>query len=210
MININEVKKTEVGQKRLKTLVRRKQIIEAARKLIIRRGSERIRTKEIAEAVGLTEGAIYRHFKSKMEILSLLVDSIEDDLVGDITGAATEGNQVIEALEKVLKSHLSAIEQRRGISFLVIAEIISLGDKKLNQKISGVIGKYTTSLKELLANGVNSGELSPDLDVNAAAILFFGMLQGLVNLWALNGYNFNLKEQYEPQWRLYRRSILNS
>ncbi len=196
-------------QKHKNTRVRQKQIIDAARKLIIRRGSEHIRIKEIAEAVGLTEGAIYRHFKSKKDILSLLIEAIEDDLVGDMKAAAINGGPVIDVLEGVLKSHLSAIEQRRGISFLVIAEIISLGDKKLNQKISGVIAEYTANLKELLAKGREGGEFPADLDLEAAASLFFGMVQGLVNTWALNGYDFRLEEKYEPLWQIYRRAILN-
>lgn len=206
---ISKGNKTTVIQKRHNTQVRKKQIIDAVRKLIIRRGSEHIRIKEIAESVGLTEGAIYRHFKSKRDILSLLVDEIKEDLVGDIIVVANHDGPIIDVLEEVFKNHLSAIEQRRGVSFLVIAEIISLGDKKLNQKICGVIATYTTSLKDILARGVASGELSRELDLDAAAGLFFGMVQGLVNIWALNGYNFQLEQKYEPQWRLYRHSVLN-
>jgi AcrR family transcriptional regulator len=115
-------------QKHRSTIVRQKQIIDAARKLIIRRGSEHIRVREIAKTVGISEGAIYRHFRSKKDILSLLADRIEDDLVGDITRATTDCHSALEALDNILRSHLSAIEQRQGVSFQVIAEIISLGD----------------------------------------------------------------------------------
>jgi AcrR family transcriptional regulator len=197
-----------VVHKHQSTLVRQKQIIDAARKLIIRRGSEHIRIKEIAETVGLTEGAIYRHFKSKKDILSLLVEQIEIDLVGDINGATISGGPIIDILETVFKNHLSAIEQRQGVSFLVIAEIISLGDKKLNRKISETIEKYISCLKELLAKGVASEELRHDLDLETAAMLFFGMVQGLVNIWALNGYNFRLEERCEPLWRTFCESIV--
>ena len=195
-------------QKHRSTIVRQKQIIDAARKLIIRRGSEHIRVREIAKMVGISEGAIYRHFRSKKDILSLLADHIEDDLVGDITGASTDGHSALEALDNVLRSHLSAIEQRQGISFQVIAEIISLGDKKLNKKISETITKYIGRLKELLAEGVKSGEVRQDIDLEAAATLFFGMVQGLVNIWALSNYSFNLEEKYEPLWHTFRESII--
>jgi len=195
-------------QKHRSTIVRQKQIIDAARKLIIRRGSEHIRVREIAKMVGISEGAIYRHFRSKKDILSLLADRIEDDLVGDIARASTDGHSALEALDKVLRSHLSAIEQRQGISFQVIAEIISLGDKKLNKKISETITKYIGRLKELLAEGVKSGEVRQDIDLEAAATLFFGMVQGLVNIWALSNYSFNLEEKYEPLWHTFRESII--
>jgi AcrR family transcriptional regulator len=195
-------------QKHRNTIVRQKQIIDAARKLIIRRGSEHIRVREIAKTVGISEGAIYRHFRSKKDILSLLADRIEDDLVGDIARASTDGHSALEALDKVLRSHLSAIEQRQGVSFQVIAEIISLGDKRLNKKISLTINKYVGRLEELLAEGVKSGEVRQDIDLEAAAMLFFGMVQGLVNIWALSNYSFNLEEKYEPLWHTFLESII--
>jgi AcrR family transcriptional regulator len=197
-------------QKHKNTLIRKKQIIDAARKLIIKRGSEHIRIKEIAETVGLTEGAIYRHFKSKKDILSLMVEGIETDLVGDIDRALNDDCSTLDTLEKVLANHLSAIEQRRGVSFLVIAEIISLGDKKLNKQISATIANYIGRLKELLSRGIKSGELRQDIDLEAAATLFFSMVQGLVNMWALSDFSFSLEEKYELMWRLYRQSIRKS
>jgi AcrR family transcriptional regulator len=197
-----------ITQKHQSTEIRQHQIILAARKLIIKRGSEHIRIKEIADEVGITEGAIYRHFRSKKDILSLLVEEIETDLIGDIEGAEGNDTSALVILEEVLRNHLSAIEQRRGISFLVIAEIISLGDKKLNRKISAAIEKYLDRFKMLLARGIESGELRPDLDLDATATLFFGMVQGLVSIWALNGYNFSLEEQYEPLWQTFRHSII--
>lgn len=197
-----------ITQKHQNTEIRQYQIILAARKLIIKRGSEHIRIKEIAREVGITEGAIYRHFRSKKGILSLLIEEIEKDLVGDIAGAVNSDTSIMVTLERVLKNHLSAIEQRRGISFLIIAEIISLGDRKLNEKISATIDKYIGLLEEILGRGVKSGELRPDLDLEATATLFFGMVQGLVSIWALSSYSFTLEERYELLWETFRHSIM--
>jgi AcrR family transcriptional regulator len=189
------------------TEVRQKQIADAARKVIIKYGSEHVTVKRIAKEVGLSETAVYRHFKSKKEVLSLLADHIEESLIGDIIKASSEGLSPIETLDHVLKYHLSAIEQRRGISFQVIAEIISLGDKKLNARVSRVIDKYIERLKTLLAEGVKSGEVREDIDLDAAATTLFGIIQGLVNIWALNNYNFDPQEKYSALWRIYREAI---
>lgn len=190
------------------TEVRRKQIINAARKLIIKHGSEHITVRGIAKAVGITEGAIYRHFRSKKDILYLLADDIEDDLIGDLTRASAHGNSSLEVLDSVLRSHLSAIEKRRGVSFQVIAEIISLGDKTLNKKISEIINKYIGCLADLLSRGVKSGEIREDINLEAAATLLFGMIQCLVNLWALSNYSFVPKEKYEPLWDIFRETVI--
>ena len=190
------------------TKVRQEQITDAARKTIIKYGSEHVTVRAIAKAVGISEGAIYRHFKSKKDILSLLADHIEADLVRDITRARAKDNPRLEALDSLFRSHLSAIEQRRGVSFQVIAEIISLGDKKLNRKISHAIERYTSSLESLLAEGVKSGEVREDIDLKAAATVLFGIIQGLVNIWALNNYSFDPQEKYVPLWRIFREAVI--
>ena len=195
-------------QKHRSTLVRQKQIVDAARKVIIKYGSEHVTVRRIAKEVGFSEGAIYRHFKSKRDILSLLADHIEDSLLGDITGEGATGHTPLETLDLTLRSHLSTIAQRHGVSFQVIAEIISLGDKKLNKKISNTINKYIDSLKQLISEAVKAGELRDDVDLDGSAMLLFGMIQGLVNVWALSGYSFNLEQRYSVVWGVFREAVI--
>jgi AcrR family transcriptional regulator len=190
------------------TDIRQRQIVDAARKVIIKYGSEHVTVKKIAREVGISETAVYRHFKSKRDILFLLAEYIELSLVEDITKATTQGLTPLEILNDVLESHLSAVEQRRGISFQVIAEIISLGDKKLNIRVSQAIERYTGCLKDLLAEGVKSGEIRGDIDLEAAATALFGIIQGLVNIWALNNYGFDPKERYAALWIVFREAVI--
>lgn len=189
------------------THVRKKQIMDAARKLIMRSGSEHVTVRNMAKEVGISEAAIYRHFKSKTEILSFLADSVADGLIHDIDTAGSVGFTSLDIIDEILRTHLSRIEQRRGLSFLVLAEIISFGDKSLNKKVSDNIRIYVDRLKLLLSDGVRVGLISQDVDLEAAALLLFGMIQGLVNIWALSGYKFDLAEKYSELWKVYKRSL---
>lgn len=186
---------------------RKDQIIDAAKRLIIKYGSEHVTVRRMAKQVGISEAAIYRHFKSKADILSFLVDHIEDTLVGGITKATPDGHASLEILDKILKGHISTIEQRRGISFQIIAEIISLGDKKLNQKITEVINRYINSLRDLLAKSASTGEMRENVDLETASTLLFTMIQGLVNLWALSNYSFDLEKRYASLWNFFRQTV---
>lgn len=190
------------------TEVRQRQIVSAARKLIVRYGSEHVTVRRMAKEIGVSEGAIYRHFKSKNDILSFLIDDIEQTLIGDINKNSANDGDALETLESTLIDHISAIEQRKGVTFQVIAEIISLGDKKLNKKIYGVINTYIERIKGLLGQGVKEGIIRPEADLESAAVLFFGMTQGLVNIWALGQYSFNLQEKYKPIWNIFRESVV--
>jgi AcrR family transcriptional regulator len=194
---------------RKKTLVRRRQIVSAARKLIVKYGSEHVTVRRIAKEIGVSEGAIYRHFRSKREILSLLIDEIENTLIADIENHYTEtsGLHALQVLGHIINSHVSSVQQRSGISFQVIAEIISFGDKKLNKKINDVIDDYIGRIREILTCGVNAGEIREDVNLEATAVLFFSTLQGLVSIWALSNYSFNLQERYVPIFDLLCQAI---
>ncbi len=192
--------------KRQSTSLRRKQIIDALRKLIIEYGSENVTVRRIAKEIGVSQGAIYRHFKSKRQILDFLVDYIEENLIGDIEKSDSHA-RTLEVLENILKSHISAIEQKKGVSFLIVAEIVSLGDKRLNKKIYEVLSNYIDHIEDVLLRGVKSGEINPEIDLEMAATVFLGIIQGLVTLWALSNYNFTLEEKYIGLWDFFRKSV---
>jgi len=184
---------------------RKEQIVNAARKLVIEVGSENVTVRRIAEEVGFTEAAIYRHFKSKKDILYLLVENIERSLLSDL---AVRGNHDDDVLETILMRHLSSIEMRRGISFQVIAEIISLGDGKLNSRIYDTILKYIEKLKTILENEVAHGKLREDIDVDATAFLVFSVMQGISNVWTLSNYSFDPKARFNSVLKTLKKGLV--
>ncbi len=195
-------------QKRKSTGARKTQIIAAARKLIIRKGSEHLTVRAIAREVEITEAAIYRHFKSKREILLFLMSHIMDTMLKEVETRAAGESQALKSLHDLLAEHLTEIEQRRGMSFHVIAEIISLNDKKLNRDVYQKLQLYIDRLKALLLEGTRQGEVRNDLDPAAAALLLFGMIQGLVNYWALSNCSFDLGRNFTSLWEVYSKAIM--
>lgn len=188
--------------------VRQKQIVAAARKVIIKHGSEHVTVRKIAKEVGVSEGAIYRHFKSKKDVLSLLIDDIEATLLPESELDPGGGPYTLDTLEGIIRGHMSRVVERRGVSFQVIAEIVSLGDKGLNRQVYRVIDKYTSRIRDIFAEGVKAGVIRENIDLDAAANLFFGMTQGLVNTWTLSQYGFDLQERYTSLWTVFRETLL--
>jgi len=187
--------------------IRQKEIILAARRLIMKRGAEHLTVRSIAADVGISESAIYRHFRSKKDILCLLLDDIEQNLIDDIDTERRNGDTSLGTVDGVLRHHLSRLEQRRGVRFQVIAEIISLGDKSLNRRAYETVQKYIASMRQLLLDGMEAGNIRKDVDSTAAATLLFSIVQGVVNIWALSNYSFDPVAQYVPMWQIVRQAI---
>jgi AcrR family transcriptional regulator len=195
--------------KRKTTEFRQQQIIEIAAKLIFKYGSEHLTVKRIAAEVGISEAAIYRHFKSKKSILSFLLSYIEETLIADISRGRNSGEVVtLDTIERTLRHHFSAMDLRKGISFQVIAETVSLGDKSLNKQAIKAISHYIAVLRELLAEGVKSRTIREDIDLDAAATLLYCMVESLVNTWVLSNCEFMLVDKYTSLWQIYREAIV--
>jgi len=167
-------------------------IVESARRIISTRGIEKLTIHEIAKDLKVTDGALYRHFKSKKEIISLLITDIETTLLKTIRQAADSAGGPQMKLKNILSSHLSYAEQRKGVSFIIINATLSINDMGLRKKMFGVIEKYLGTIESILAEGVKQGHFRKDLDLTSASMAFFGMVQSMVTLWALSGYKHSL------------------
>jgi len=197
-----------VATQREHTDIRQRQIINAATNLICKYGSEHLTVKKIAAEVGISEAAIYCHFKSKKEILSFMLSHMEAILLHDISCESIGSKTVtLESIDKVFRKHFSAIGKRKGISFQVIAEIISLGDWNLNRQAFQTIERYISCLKELLSEGIRNGVIRKDIDLDASATLLFTFIQGLLNIWALSEGRFNVIKKYDAIWKIYLGTI---
>ena len=125
---------------------KQQEIIKCARRIIASKGVENLTIAELSKELKLTQGAIYRHFRSKKEIIGLLIDDIEKTLLETIEQAASASDKPLEKLKNILSAHLSYASQRKGVSFIVINETLSLKDKSLQGKMLGAIHKYLNKI----------------------------------------------------------------
>lgn len=196
-----------MAQTRESSVYRQRQIVEAVRKIIATRGMEALTVREIAREVGISEGDIYRHFASKKDILLLLIEDIEKTLMEMVEEAVSEKQEPLASLENALKAHLSYVEQRRGVSLIVISESLRLEDKDLRKRMYEVVSRYIVRIEEILAQGVNAGQINKNIDLNMAALTFFALIHTIVTLWALSDANFSLARRFKPLWESYVRIL---
>jgi AcrR family transcriptional regulator len=194
-------------QTRETTEERRRQIVSAARKITAAKGMQVLTIREIAKEVGISEGDVYRHFPSKKDIIILLIEDVERTLLETVERAAAEKYGALESLSNVLKAHLSYVEQRRGISLIVISETVRLADKNLRRRMFEVINRYLNAIEGLLARGVKSGQIRQDIDLSTAALTFFALVHATATLWALSNSSFSLAKKNKPLWESYMASL---
>jgi AcrR family transcriptional regulator len=78
----------EVVKKRLSTEERQSEIIRVSIELAAEKGVDSVTTQDMADAMKLTQGAIFRHFASKDDIWVAVVEWIRDQLMKVVSKAA--------------------------------------------------------------------------------------------------------------------------
>ena len=170
-----------VVRPRRPTSVRRREIIEAARAVITEHGMQSLTIGNLARTVGVSEGAIYRHFSGKKRILAGLIEDIDLRLIERIDFIDGDPDSGLKRLEQVLH-HNVAPSTLTGVSFFVIAEVLMNGDDELRALMQASIDKYLTMIEAQLTVGVQKGEVSSEVDLKAAALQFYGLIQAVNTL----------------------------
>tara|TARA_Y100000588_G_scaffold87765_1_gene93590 strand:- start:5225 stop:5836 length:612 start_codon:yes stop_codon:yes gene_type:complete len=192
---------------RQNSTIRKHQIVEAARGLITEKGMDAVTIDAIADAVGLSEGAIYRHFSSKQQILLLLIDELEHDLLRSVEKAQEIEPNALRVLECILETHLADVEGSRGVSFVVVSEAMSFEGIGLADRVRDMLERYLNVLQGVMRRGVREGTFHSGLDIEAAALTFFGMIQSTATIWALSGYSWSLDRWRSQILEIYKNGV---
>jgi AcrR family transcriptional regulator len=188
--------------------VRKTQIVQTARRIVADQGMASLTINGLAAAVGVSEGAIYRHFKSKDDILLALVSEIESNLVRIISDSARSEESSLDHLRRLLKRHFSSLERRNAVSFVVIAEAMCFADDRVKQAARQMVERYLETIAAILKEGAAKGEVDPGVDVKAAAIMFFGMVQASVTLWSFSNRAHPLSQHSAALWGMLKEGVI--
>ncbi len=193
-------------QMRRRTTIRRQQIVDIIRNIISSKGIEYVTISEIAAKIGTSKTAVYRHFKSKRDILSLLIDNIEETLM-DALDKAMVSEDPVQNLKNVLLAHLTYARERRETSFIVIMGAMQFSDTFIRKKISLLIQKYLQKIEKMLTSAIKSGLIKKDINPTISAIAFLGLIQATVTVWSYKNFNFVPKRIHAELWNIYREGI---
>lgn len=193
-------------QVRLSGEARRELIVQAALELAAKRGIDRVTTQDMAEALGLTQGAVFRHFATKDEIWLAVVDWIRSQ-VGQNLGRINDDDP-LAALEKLFLAQTGFIAKYPAIPRLMFTDLIHSDNAAIKQMIQGIVTGFEERVAGLLRQAKERGTVAPDLDEYGAATLFLGMIQGLAVQAAMFGAKRSIGSQAKKVFPLFLSGIL--
>jgi TetR/AcrR family transcriptional regulator len=166
---------------------RRAVTVEAVIALAAEKNPNDITTADIAKQMDVTQGSLFRHFSTKDAIWQSVMEWVAERLMSRIDSAARGVESPLQALRAMFMAHVEFVIDHPGVPRMMFGQLQNPGSTPAKRMAQTLIQRYSERLSSRLELGKAHGEVSLDVDTRAAAILFVGMLQGLVMQSLISG-----------------------
>ncbi len=186
---------------------RRAVTVEAVVELAGSVNPSEITTAAIAKHMNVTQGALFRHFPSKDAIWRAVMEWMAERLLGRIDRAAQGIDSPLAALRAMFMSHVEFVIEHPGVPRMMFGELQRAEASPAKDMARTLIRRYGERLRAVLERGKAGGEIAPEVDVEAAATLFIGTIQGLVMQSMLSGDIGRIRAEAPGVFAIYQRGI---
>lgn len=176
----------------------RQALLDAALTVFSKQGYQAARLQEIAEAAGVTRGAIYHHFGSKSQLFITLIKEASEQMNAVIGQAIAAGGTFAEVNRRVMVNSWTFLEDNRHLREAVgLLRFKSGGSPELEEIIRLLMEGQQAQVDYVagyMKMGIEQGELRADLDPEIIARAFIAYQNGITNLWLEDQAAFSIKE----------------
>lgn len=155
----------------------KQEIINAATDLFYEKGFEKASLRDIARKVGLTQAAIYYHFRNKEEILYTIIETSSNELFFTLKYCLSGNEDPLARLRNAISQHIISIKTKRKGAKIIIEDKRFLGgelNKLVKEKEKVVYNLYKNTLEEL-----QRSKKIRECDLTAATFGILGMINWL-------------------------------
>jgi AcrR family transcriptional regulator len=189
------------------TETRQAALVAAALALAAERSPSEVTTAALAQAVGITQGAVFRHFESKEAIWVAVIDFAHRALLDRLRAAADAQPDPLLALRAVFMAHVGFVVEQPGVPRVIFQELQHPEDTPLKARVRELMQAYRALLAGLLERAKAERQLAPGIDLQAATVLFIGSVQGLVMQSLLSGQVGAMRQLAPNVFALFQQAI---
>ena len=179
----------------------KQRLLQAALKTFSRRGYAATTLEAVAEAAGVTRGAVYWHFRGKAELYNTLMQRLAARGGAVVAEAVAEGGPLPAVLRRIFVRQLALIEtdaEVRALAELRLFKTEPAAELAPGRRQQAQAGLQTLAqLAEVIGQAAARGEVRADLAPEALATAFLALQNGAIHLWLLAPKSFSLRQRAE-------------
>ncbi|MFQ3248218.1 nucleoid occlusion factor SlmA [Glaciecola sp.] len=187
---------------------RRAQILQALAGMLENSHGQRITTAKLAEQVGVSEAALYRHFPSKARMFEGLIEFIEETLFSRINKIMDEEKEAAVRCQLILHLILGFAEKNPGITRLLNGDALMGEQERLRDRIAKLFERLESQLKQILRERKLREGKSLDVDEAILANMLICFVDGKINQFVRTKFQRTPTHQFGEHWAAIKNHYL--
>lgn len=190
----------------------RSSLLDAAERVFYEKGVARASLNEIAQAAGATRGAIYWHFRDKVDLFNAMMDRVSlplEDVCADDEGGHEGGalSRLLAAIEWVASTVMTDERTRRvfEIAFYRIEYVDELA--AVRERHLAVQARFHALVARDLELAARESDVVLPAGAAVAATGLQALFDGLLHAWILKDVRFDLQAMVRASVKTYLRGL---
>uniref|UniRef100_I2Q2H3 Transcriptional regulator n=1 Tax=Desulfovibrio sp. U5L TaxID=596152 RepID=I2Q2H3_9BACT len=192
---------------RMESPLRREQIAEAALSIVVEQGIGAVTVRRVADAVGISAAALYRHYKNKGDILAAVLEEHHEIHLADVRRAKAECHTPLATLEHLYRSLMKLVARYRALPVVFLSDVLWFEEKRLLDLKLAHHRFMRETLMELFVQGQEQGEIRTDIRAEELFVHFVGLIAMPALMCARNPEEVDIPRQIAASWELFIHAI---
>jgi len=176
-------------------LHRKERLIITAIEVIDELGIQALSTREIARRQGISEAALFRHFKSKNELLIAVLDHFSKFDNDIFQSAKLKNLSPKESIIYFITKTVEYYENYPAITSIMQLFDVLRYDVELCDKVRQILDNQTAIIRDLVEGAKNEGEIRADTDCTILAHIIMGSFREICLKWRFANQEFSLRKE---------------
>jgi TetR/AcrR family transcriptional regulator, fatty acid metabolism regulator protein len=173
---------------------RQLEIIEASGKILMTKGIKGLTTKNLAAEMNFSESALYRHFKSKEDIVVLLLSYLANNIEERITRFAATDTTAKEDLVALFKSQFHFFQHHPHFIVAILSEGLFDETEKIYEQMMKIVSLKTAILMKIIAKGQASNEFTTEIKTPDIVHILMGSFRLTMLKWKISKFQLNIEQ----------------
>ena len=192
---------------RLESPLRREQIAEAALAIVVKQGIGAVTVRRVAEAVGISAAALYRHYKNKGDILAAVLEEHHEMNLANLDEAKARGKNPMETLELIYQGIMRMVVKYRALPVIFLSDVLWFEETRLRELKYKHHQLVRENLLEIFKQGQAQKQVRSDIRPEELFVHFLGLIAMPALISARDPNDLDMPRQIAANWELFLHAV---
>lgn len=179
---------------------RQMEIMISTVNLIEEGGIGNVTIKNLAKNIKITEGAIYKHFNSKEEILIQTLKMARADVMDVFFKARESEQEPLKVLNNIYIRQSAFFESNPAYVVMILSEALYKELGFLKDNIRTIMNDSRIIIQELVEDGQKRNQVRKDISSAQLTFILMSALRNCINQWYLSDFETDIKFDCKLAW----------